>query len=78
MMAIIQYVLFPIMSYSDEDEELWTVDPHEYIRVKFGESSFMLQSDTLLEFLLPDNAMRCVIRSKERKQKNIYIYYKIL
>lgn len=36
MLAIHQDVLFPIMSYSDEDEELWTNDPHEYIRVKFG------------------------------------------
>lgn len=38
MPAIIQDVLFPLMSYSAEDHELWTVDPHEYIRVKFGKS----------------------------------------
>lgn len=36
MAAIIQDVLFPLMSYSTEDDELWMVDPHEYIRVKFG------------------------------------------
>lgn len=43
MMAIIQDVLFPIMSYSEEDEELWTVDPHEYIRVKFGKYNFFFK-----------------------------------
>ncbi|XP_046689016.1 importin-7-like [Homalodisca vitripennis] len=36
MFAIIQEVLFPLMSYSDSDEELWNSDPHDYIRVKFG------------------------------------------
>lgn len=38
MPAIIQDVLFPLMSYSPEDHELWTVDPHEYIRAKFGKT----------------------------------------
>lgn len=37
MVTIIQDVIFPIMSYSQEDEELWSVDPQEYIRIKFGE-----------------------------------------
>lgn len=36
MFAIIQDVLFPLMSYSEADEELWFTDPHEYIRIKFG------------------------------------------
>lgn len=36
MFAIIQDVLFPLMSYSQTDEELWETDPHEYIRIKFG------------------------------------------
>lgn len=39
MFAIIQDVLFPLMSYSEADEELWETDPHEYIRIKFGEFS---------------------------------------
>lgn len=36
MFAIVQDVLFPLMSYSEADEELWNTDPHEYIRIKFG------------------------------------------
>lgn len=36
MVAIIQDVIFPIMSYTDADQELWENDPYEYIRVKFG------------------------------------------
>ena len=36
MFGIIQEVLFPIMSYSASDQELWETDPYEYIRVKFG------------------------------------------
>jgi hypothetical protein len=36
MFEIIRDVLFPIMSYSVADEELWNTDPYEYIRVKFG------------------------------------------
>ena len=39
MFAIIQDVLFPLMSYSEADEELWNTDPHEYIRIKFGKFS---------------------------------------
>lgn len=42
MSAIIQDVLFPLMSYSSEDDDLWSVDPHEYIRVKFGKFIFSL------------------------------------
>lgn len=33
---IIQYVVFPLMCYTDSDEELWQEDPYEYIRMKFG------------------------------------------
>lgn len=39
MVAIIQDVLFPIMSFSDQDQELWETDPHEYIKLKFGKFS---------------------------------------
>lgn len=35
MIAIIQDVIFPLMSYSDADQELWDTDPIEYIRQKF-------------------------------------------
>lgn len=42
MVAIIQDVLFPIMSFSDQDQELWETDPHEYIKLKFGKFSLLL------------------------------------
>lgn len=29
-------VVFPLLCHTDEDEELWTEDPYEYIRMKFG------------------------------------------
>lgn len=35
MFEIIQAVLFPIMSFSEQDEELWETDPCDYIRYKF-------------------------------------------
>lgn len=46
MVAIIQDVLFPIMSFSDQDQELWETDPHEYIKLKFGKLS---QSQRLIK-----------------------------
>lgn len=36
MVAVIQDVIFPIMSFTDSDQELWESDPYEYIRLKFG------------------------------------------
>ena len=37
LQGIIQDVVFPLMCYTDSDEELWQEDPYEYIRMKFGE-----------------------------------------
>lgn len=36
LQGIIQDVIFPLMCYTDADEELWQEDPYEYIRMKFG------------------------------------------
>lgn len=36
MAAIIRDVLFPIMHYTAEDEEMWQDDPLEYVRTKFS------------------------------------------
>lgn len=36
IIGIIEGVIFPLMCYTDEDEELWHSDPYEYIRMKFG------------------------------------------
>lgn len=40
MLAIVQDIIFPIMRYTEADEELWDADPIEYIRTKFGEREF--------------------------------------
>ncbi|CAG9857750.1 unnamed protein product [Phyllotreta striolata] len=62
MPAIIQDVLFPLMSYSAEDHELWTVDPHEYIRVKF---------DVFEDFVSPVTAAQTLLHSSCRKRKEM-------
>ncbi len=36
-LAIYHDVVFPMMCYSDDDDQLWQEDPYEYIRMKFGE-----------------------------------------
>lgn len=35
--AIFRDIIFPMMCYGKEDNELWQEDPYEYIRMKFGE-----------------------------------------
>ncbi len=35
-MEIFQSIIFPMMCYSEEDDQLWQEDPYEYIRMKFG------------------------------------------
>ena len=30
-------IIFPMMCYSSDDDQLWHDDPYEYIRMKFGE-----------------------------------------
>ena len=41
--AIFQDLVFPMMCYSNEDDQLWHSDPYEYIRLKFGKSSITIQ-----------------------------------
>lgn len=62
MSAIVQDVLFPLLSYSAEDHELWTVDPHEYIRVKF---------DVYEDFVSPVTAARQLLHSACKKRKEM-------
>lgn len=62
MPAIISDVLFPLMSYSAEDEELWSVDPHEYIRVKF---------DVFEDFVSPVTAAQTLLHSACKKRKDM-------
>nr|XP_034824409.1 importin-7-like [Maniola hyperantus] len=62
MFAIIQDVLFPLMSYSEADEELWLSDPHEYIRIKF---------DIFEDFVSPVTAAQSLITSCCKKRKDM-------
>ncbi|XP_046688941.1 LOW QUALITY PROTEIN: importin-7-like, partial [Homalodisca vitripennis] len=62
MFAIIQEVLFPLMSYSDSDEELWNSDPHDYIRVKF---------DIFEDFVSPASAAQTLLHSACKKRKDM-------
>ncbi|VDN89257.1 unnamed protein product [Brugia pahangi] len=34
--GIVRSVLFPLLKYSDEDEELWNDSPEEFVRIKYG------------------------------------------
>lgn len=62
MLAIISDILFPLMSYSAGDEELWSVDPHEYIRVKF---------DVFEDFVSPVTAAQTLLHSACKKRKDM-------
>ncbi|VVC86128.1 unnamed protein product [Leptidea sinapis] len=62
MFAIIQDVLFPLMSYSDADEELWFNDPYEYIRIKF---------DIFIDFISPVTAAQTLLISCCKKRKDM-------
>jgi len=33
---IFQELVFPLLCYSDKDDELWHDDPYEFIRLKYG------------------------------------------
>ncbi|XP_064603784.1 importin-7-like [Liolophura sinensis] len=59
---IIQEVVFPLMCHTDEDEEMWNTDPHEYIRVKY---------DVFEDFLSPVIAAQSLLHSSVSKRKDI-------
>ncbi|GFG30315.1 hypothetical protein Cfor_02128 [Coptotermes formosanus] len=74
MFAIVQDVLFPILSYSQADEELWNTDPYEYIRVKF---------DIFEDFVSPVTAAQTLLHTscKQRKdmlQKTVHFIMQVL
>lgn len=62
MQTMIQDVIFPLMCHSDEDEELWVNDPHEYIRIKY---------DVFEDFLSPVMAAQTVFHSATSKRKEV-------
>ncbi|XP_045413447.1 importin-7 isoform X3 [Lemur catta] len=72
--GIIQDVIFPLMCYTDADEELWQEDPYEYIRMKF---------DVFEDFISPTTAAQTLLftacsKRKEVLQKTMGFCYQIL
>uniref|UniRef100_T1HBP5 Importin N-terminal domain-containing protein n=1 Tax=Rhodnius prolixus TaxID=13249 RepID=T1HBP5_RHOPR len=62
MFPIIQDVIFPLLSYSQADEEMWSSDPREYIRVKF---------DIFEDFISPVTAAATLLLSACKKRKGM-------
>jgi len=55
-------ILFPLMSYTAADAELWESDPYEYVRVKF---------DVFEDFVSPATAAQCLLHSTCKKRKDV-------
>ena len=62
MLQIIQDIVFPLMSYSESDAELWDTDPYEYIRIKF---------DIFEDFVSPVTAAQTLLHSACKKRKEM-------
>ena len=58
---VMKTIIFPLMSYSQEDAELWETDPYEYIRVKF---------DIFEDFVSPVTAAQTLLHSICKKRKD--------
>nr|XP_019592711.1 PREDICTED: importin-8 isoform X2 [Rhinolophus sinicus] len=58
-------VIFSVMCYKDEDEELWQEDPYEYIRMKF---------DIFEDYASPTTAAQTLLytAAKKRKEKSLF------
>ena len=59
---IIQQVVFPLLCYSEEDQELWETDPTEYIRVKF---------DVFEDYVSPVTAAQTLLHTVCKKRKGM-------
>lgn len=59
---IIQNILFPLLCYTKEDEELWETDPQEYIRLKF---------DVFEDYVSPVSAARNLLHTTCKKRKDM-------
>jgi len=62
MVQIIKDIVFPLMSYSESDAELWEADPYEYIRIKF---------DIFEDFVSPVTAAQTLLHSACKKRKEM-------
>uniref|UniRef100_A0A8C5DJT8 Importin N-terminal domain-containing protein n=1 Tax=Gouania willdenowi TaxID=441366 RepID=A0A8C5DJT8_GOUWI len=72
--GIIQDVVFPLMCYTDSDEELWQEDPYEYIRMKFDVFEDFISATTAAQTLL----FTACNKRKEVLQKTMGFCYQIL
>ncbi|XP_055963797.1 importin-8 [Sorex fumeus] len=62
MQNISEDVIFSVMCYKDEDEELWQEDPYEYIRMKF---------DIFEDYASPTTAAQTLLYTAAKKRKEV-------
>jgi len=62
MMVIVEKIIFPLMCYSNDDEELWQNDPREYIKMKF---------DIFEEYVSPVSASQNLLHSVCKKRRDM-------
>ncbi|XP_030070417.1 LOW QUALITY PROTEIN: importin-8 [Microcaecilia unicolor] len=60
--GISEEVIFPLMCYKNEDEELWQEDPYEYIRMKF---------DVFEDYVSPGTAAQNLLCTAAKKRKEV-------
>ncbi|CAN7998754.1 unnamed protein product [Ixodes hexagonus] len=62
IVGIVLEVVFPLLCHTDQDDELWNTDPHEYIRLKF---------DVFEDFLSPVTAAQSLVHTVCKKRKGV-------
>lgn len=62
MMNVVEKIIFPLMCYSADDEDLWQNDPREYIRMKF---------DIFEEYVSPVSASQNLLHSLCKKRRDM-------
>lgn len=62
MMVVVEKIIFPLMCYSDDDDELWQNDPRDYIRMKF---------DIFEEYVSPVSASQNLLHSLCKKRRDM-------
>ncbi|KAG8438463.1 hypothetical protein GDO86_004870 [Hymenochirus boettgeri] len=60
--GICEEVIFPLMCYKDEDEDLWQEDPYEYIRMKF---------DVFEDYVSPSTAAQNLLYTASKKRREV-------
>lgn len=70
-------IIFPLLCYSNEDDQLWHDDPYEYIRMKFGQlldtslNDYILFLDIFEDLVSPVVAVQVFLAECCQKRKNI-------